>query len=545
MPDMGAGIDVASKVGGGKYKGAISGIADKISGVTSFMSKIPVIGPYASVATSIVDTVGDVASWFGFTREDAEEVPSSMMLRALSNPAHIDGTDTAECASLTAANNLSIDPRINGVTSAEDICSYESLFARWTLVKTMTWSSASASATILGSVPISPGYCNGTTSATGMICDLTTAAYVGLPFKYWRGDMEYMVICPVSKLHRGTLQIYWVPAGALTTATPTVAAMNALYDVSSDQVKKFTVGYAQDKPYLENIIIPSSIAIIPTGATNGRLVFAVANPLQAQLASTVDILVYARAGANMDYQVLNGTIPIYSNAGLAMQDLNAATLTYQGAEGDDTEEEDITILVPSSGEYAGDEILFGEKVRSVRALMQKFTYVTTEFTTICNIPHIPSASAAVATQFVFHTHYLRLFQGIAASTRLKMIPYGVNSDATANLIVGARTTVRDVLGTYPRQINNHLVPYQSANLRAAEFKFPYYFSKKYIEARVQWNAGPTWPVEDSIYATNAVGATVTFRTYRAFAGDIRPTCFVCVPRLTFTLAATPMTSYFL
>jgi len=521
----------ADMVAGGKYKGVVSGLADKVSGVTSMLSTLPVIGPYAGVATKIADTVGDVASWFGFTREDAEKVPVPMTQRPFSNPAHIDGDDTSESATLSMANSISIDPLINGVSPSEDQMSFPSLFSRWTLVKEMTWTPDQTTSTILGSIPVSPFYGEGVTSATTAQIYLTTAGYCGLPFKYWRGDMEYKVVIPVSKLHRGTLQVYWVPSGATSTATPTVSALNVIYDVAADEEKQISVGYAQDRPYLYSIILPQDVPILPTDYLNGRLLFMVVNPLQSQNAATgVDILVFARAKSNMDFQVLTDVVEFYTTGGVATAFIQNNSFTYQGATGDEDEEEDTVVsLVPDTGSYPAPEINFGENVSSARAMMQKFSWIARTPDTNNNFYHMPYQYANTGAHvMVYDSHYAYLFHGVASSMRWKVLPTSLTAMFSAHLQSPNRRGVHT-------QGNDNLFPTQIPVSGGGEIRIPYYSPMKYGLMRT---SDPN-SLQDYVSVIDSAGAEVTKRTCRAAGSDIRITCFASVPLVTLTDGSTP------
>jgi len=515
----------ADMVAGGKYKGAISGMADKISGVTSMLSGIPVIGPYAGVATKIADTVGDVASWFGFTREDAEKVPTTMVQRPISNAAHIDGDDMSEAATLSMANSISIDPLINGVSSSEDQMAFSSLFSRWTLIREFTWAPTASTSTTLGSIPISPFVCIGTTGTGTTAYFPTPAGYCGMPFKYWRGDMEYLIVIPVSKLHRGTLQIYWVPVGSNTTTSPTVSSLNVIYDVAADEEKQFSVGYARDSPFLYSALVSSDATIIPSGATNGRLVFSVVNPLQSQnSASSVDVLVFARAKSNMCFQVLTNGLSWYDTAGLHLASPQDAAFSYQGASGDEDKEEDtVFALVQESGEYPAAEINFGETVASARTMMQKFFWVDRTGGTTTLFNHLPSVvPSATPGVMQYDNHYAYLFHGIACGTRYKVLPV----DPTVALLATAHMITPSINASI-NLTNDNLMPTQTCRSGGAEFRLPYYSPMKYQTMRAQ----TATPLYDYVSVLTSANVEAARRVCRACAPDIRVTCFAAVPKI--------------
>jgi len=536
---------LASKIpGADKYKGKISGMADAITSVTSKMAGIPIIGPYASVATGIIDTVGDVASWFGFTREDKEEQPTSVNARPFSNPAHIDSMDTSDTTSLSLTNALSIDPRINGVTSAEDVCAYEKLFARWTLLSATTWAPGQAAGTQLYTFYVTPFLGNGVSTTTNTNVSLPVAGFVGLPFNYWRGDMEYMVIIPVSKLHRGTLQIYWVPFGSTTTASPTNSTLNMIYDVAADDVKMFSVGYARDQPYLRRVVMGTgdfTFVIAPQGYTNGQLVLRVVNPLQSQNpADSVTVFVFARGGQNMDFQMPADSISVVNRTGLIDMPMQTASFLYQGADGDeDGDEPEMMTLVPTSGEYPAEEINFGETIRSVRPLLQKFCYIGDHFQKIgaasnfMSFPHTWT-NVASAVNFNYSRHYSLMFHGVAGSMRYKLLANTTNLFAAAFPLLPSLTT--------PFQANTAEIPpltsYQTLSYGGAEFKIPYYNNRKFCCTMSVYTNPLKAPQTDAFYFGELDGTTDLIpRVLNAWGPDFRPTMFGYLPNISLTLVA--------
>ncbi len=531
---------VISKVAPGldKYKGKISGMADMITGVTSKLEGIPIIGPYASVATGIVDKIGDVASWFGFTREDAEEAPLSFNGRPFSNTAHIDSKDTSDTTSLSLTNAISIDPMINGLTSSADPCAYESLFERWTLIQQATWAPAAVAGSTIASLYVTPFYGLGAAGAELTTINLTTAGYVGLPFNYWRGDMEYLIVIPVSKLHRGTIQIYWVPFGSSSATYPASTTLNMIYDVSTDDEKQFVVGYARDAPYLRRVVFcPSTTTIAPQGYTNGQLVFRVVNPLQSQSSvDSVTISIFARGAKNMDFAMLGDHVDIVATTGLLSASMMGQTFTYQGASGDGEDEEtDVTeVLVPPSGEYPSEQINFGERIRSVRALLQKFYYFGYGFcsnqapTYILTAAHVAAFQSGIAVSFDFRTHYGLMYHGLAASCRYKLmgaLPQELYAAfPSVPPLTGATAGVIDTIGP--------LACYQTAAFSGAEFKIPYYSNLKFMTTRSQYTNAYAAPLIDNLVHVTLEGATVEFpRVWSAYGPDIRPNMFNHVPQM--------------
>jgi hypothetical protein len=257
----------------------VSGAVDKVQHVAEKLEKVPIIGAYAAPVAKAASAAKKVFSMFGFTRENAEEHPTPIVQRSVTNIAHFDGSDSSEMAALTPGNTISIDPTLAGFDD-KDCLSTADLFNRWTHVKTFTWSYSTPQDSLVVSVPITPMYATGGTDAK---FQFMTAGYFGLPFKYWRGDMEYLVVLPVSKLHRGSLQAVWLPfKDTSISASLTNTTLNQVWDVSAGGEKAFSIGYARDIPFAECRIMADGLSIVNYNYTNGTFALRVVNPLQSQ-----------------------------------------------------------------------------------------------------------------------------------------------------------------------------------------------------------------------------------------------------------------------
>lgn len=514
-----------------KPEGQVSKVADKVAGVASKLEGVPIIGEYAHAATKAAHAVSKVASWFGFTREDDEKEPIPVTMRSVTNVAHVDGVDVSDKASLTIGNTISIDPTLMGVSNQADCLSTADLFNRWTAIEQISWSPTAAAGSTLGTVYVSPSYCNGGNSSTYAAINMTTSGYFGLPFQYWRGDMEYLIVAPVSKLHRGTLQIYWVPFGSTPSSTVTNTTLNLIYDVSAGGEKQFTIGYARDLPFLKNWIIPTVTAIVPVGTTNGQFVLRVVNPLQSQNSTaSVTITVFARAKANMEFAVPRTVINVTTTGGQQLVPLNDS-IQYQGASGDeDAHEAQVQALVADSADYPADEILFGEKIESVRPLLQKFSKIYSAIPTANNLKIAIFGENRYSFDlalypWTFAMHYRNLYQGLAASERYKFITGG-------DMWIGGQSYGGE-LSINTQYVNDVSPMTFCGQNRGAEIVIPYYSPAKFYWAAL-YPHGNTSQYKTNIlwmFGVDGKVPTVPVTIYHAFGSDIRVTCFRQVPQV--------------
>lgn len=77
--------------GKGKARGAVSKVAGTISSVANSLAKVPIIGSYAGAIAGAADMAGDIAAFFGFTRQGEEPRPAAVFDVGYNNPAATEG----------------------------------------------------------------------------------------------------------------------------------------------------------------------------------------------------------------------------------------------------------------------------------------------------------------------------------------------------------------------------------------------------------------------------------------------------------------------
>jgi hypothetical protein len=498
---------------------------------------LPIIGGVASAVDTAATAAKSVMSWFGFTRSRDNLAPTRIVNRAFSNLANCDGVDLSETAGLMQTNQISSDPLY--VSSDETDCmAFNSLFSRWTLVKSTFWDGSFVTGSTVTTIPVTPFYGAGTTTSIHP----TTAGFVGMPFNYWRGDMEYKIVIPVSKLHRGNLQVLWVPVGAAVPSSVTNTTLNAIYDVATSEEKDFVVGFARDQPFLTVNPITDALTLIPVGSTNGRLILRVITPLVSPNpdATAVDVLIFARARSNMEFAMPGRNIVFRNPDGSGLANFSILTNVFlQGASGDgDNNVADSITLVNPSGFYPGDELLFGEKIESVRALLQKPSQLfgnTNDLTdayetkrlTFFQLGFIPCIAAPDDYQFwTWQGWYRSMFTGLACSERFK-IATSLPAWAAA---VAADITSLPLVGT---ELPSTLAPWSNCTdtSKGHEVQIPYYSPRKYVLA---YDVTPAGGRRTEVYLQNGPQANNRFVIFYSYGDDIRVVGFRQIPTVNFS-----------
>jgi len=226
-------------------------------------------------------------------------------------------------------------------------------------------------------------------------------------------------------------------------------------------------------------------------------------------------------------------------------------IILQGASGDDdSHEEEPVVLVQPSADYPMEDLLFGERVESVRSLMQKpcqVKYIAEDSKSWCFTPLGPLQTVAnhmdstMNVAFTWAGFYRVLYTGIACSERFKIFP----RDSSW---WGAEPIFRQSFGTELKPAVGPLAPmtFAGPNL-GAEFVIPYYSQRKYLLA---WQGGNTLDIAGyyesfNVERLNRINASdrdgglnlASPAAYYSFGPDIRATCFRQVPsfRLDFSI----------
>lgn len=139
-------------------KKPISSVATSISGIASKLTKVPGIAPYAMATQQMANAVGGVARAFGYSKPTCLQEPKRVRAQMLNSMAVGDGQDECDVLALTSKQEVSIDPRLVGL-SEQDEMDIEYLCGIESWIGSTTWLPADAPDQVLCSIPVSPWYC--------------------------------------------------------------------------------------------------------------------------------------------------------------------------------------------------------------------------------------------------------------------------------------------------------------------------------------------------------------------------------------------------
>jgi len=553
--------DKASHTDKGKSSG--SHVMSQIADVMDVASNLPVIGSFAKAGGVAAHAAASVLSFFGFTREAGQKPPTPFVGRTFGNIANVDGVDISDIAGLSMDNGISIDPTLSGF-APEDCLSNVDFFQRWTLIDSYPWGTDTPPGTILLNIPVTPSLTRAVAGSGIVTAHMMTAGFYGLPFAYWRGDMEYRLVIPVSKLHRGAIQVLWCPLGSSADGQDvTNLSFNKIFDVSDPRDHDFSIGYCREDPFLSNEVVTQDISmIVNVSSVNGFLTVKVINPLMAQTETAgTRVFLFGRAGANMKFAQPRDNVRFVDSslipAPAVYEFYNQVSL--QGNEGGtlgdgETMAPVMDVLVPTSGDYPSADILFGEDIQSLRALLQKpsligklhgSSYTTglygIPFTRYYPTPGAPAASySGRQPPWTWAGHYRSPFLGLSASERYKLV-----ANQPCFMGAGPISYVGSPQYLASQTTNSTLWPLTySEPTRGAEFTIPNYHRRKfrsgYATPTVNISTGVINDFEAVRVVVNGpeitisgVGLSPDFMAYYSFGPDIRGTCFRQLPAVVF------------
>jgi hypothetical protein len=455
-----------------KPKPTVSGVAGRVAaGITAAAESFPFIAPFAAPAAAAASVVSDIAALFGFTRDTGMRPPEPTINRLSSGMTYVDGSDTSETVAMFQSNNLSSDPREGGGEGG-DVASTASLYERWSIVERFNIADTDGVGMCdVPHMPVSPFYCGQTLGRHY----LTTAGFVGLPFRYWSGTMEYVIYVVSGPTVKGRMLVTWEPYvnAALSYPTdPSHRVANVSIDLCGTSATVLKVGMSSIYPALEQHISSSHTSTGWTHATaNGQLGFYIQAPLVTSKTTgfSVKIVVFARGGSDMKFGV-----PVLLNS-VDEESICLEHIRFEAAPGSLAPVEMATpqFMASTSATYPTKEVLWGEDFLSVRALMQRFSamsrgrFLTGVTSPVCGFLHhmTPPCNLAIflgdanatniqlsetgavtdtkhRVQFNWGGYYSQLFVGVRGSTRLKISYTGtVDSQLMAAAVRGIDNAV--------------------------------------------------------------------------------------------------------
>jgi len=384
--------------------GPISKPASTVARVARMLTKVPVIGPFATATEMGASAIGKIAGLFGFT--NVPVIDNVMPLRPVAS-APLATTEIGynyEKLTVDVKNELSIDSGVLGLPSTDELA-IQHIVGHESYLTTASWYGAtSVGATLFWSNPCPGLYYAGNADLGNGNSSLymTPLAWGSAPFNNWRGDIIYRFKFVCTRFHRGRVQILFDPAGDTANnlfgaTAPSNAVFNIIVDLTVDTDIEVRIPYQQALGWLStesfvkqnstwnfpwNSATSSSGVTLPSGFPynplyhNGTIQMEVLTELTGpETNPEIGVMVFVRAADNFElanptsYNIANPYTPVSYLAPQSKSEPD--TLIIGGA--------------VHSHDPGSNRVNFGESIISFRQLIRRMNlteirYLTTTST---------------------------------------------------------------------------------------------------------------------------------------------------------------------
>lgn len=353
-------------------------ITEKVCSATAeaadALSVVPTIAPLATATSMAARGLGKLARLYGFSKPTIPAEPKNMRLQMVGPLATTDTADPSIKLTVTSDQQVSIDPRIAGVATGDEL-TVADIAGRETALGTIAWSSTQGNGTLLYNWRVQPFAC----PLSGSTYYPTACAFACMPFKYWRGTLRYRFRIVNSGFHRGQLRFTWDP-NYIGAAVPEMnVGLNRIVNIESERDVVIDIPWGSHRPFLArpNTIASSanygaSTRYTTTGNySNGVLAVHVQNTLASAGATATSISVVCFVScpdlcvAVPNDPSLSELVNVYSSVPQAsMGDVDEGAMPEMGS-GDPM----AATACPSDLSH----VFFGEKIVSFRQLLKRFS----------------------------------------------------------------------------------------------------------------------------------------------------------------------------
>jgi len=355
--------------------GPISGPASTVARYASLLKGVPIIGTFATATEMGANAVSGIAKLFGFTNVPELSPAHSVRPSPLPRLASPEIGFPVETLTLDCKNELSIDPRILGL-SGEDELAIESIVRRQSYLCSTTWSTTTLVDTPLFTSRVTP-FMMDNDGGTYNKMYFTPMGYVCPLFKHWRGDIIFTFKFVASPFHKGRVRISYDPYSTTiqTVGDTGSGTFNTIVDLGAETEVEVRVPYQQALAWLKTsgsfapTNVPFSTSASPAltlddTAHNGMISMKVLTLLTAPVSTApVTIMVFVKAADNLEF------------ANPQPSTTTSTLWTIQSSEE----------IIGVKAEIGGSSTLkmdryrvnFGETIRSLRPLLRRANYTET------------------------------------------------------------------------------------------------------------------------------------------------------------------------
>lgn len=293
--------------------GAISRPASAVANVASYLTKVPIIGPFARATQIGATAVGSIAKIFGFTNVPviANVHGYQPMNAPMLASGHI-GTPVQKL-SLDPKQELSLDPTLHGLLPGDEL-SIPYIKKKESYLGSGTWATSDAVDKLLWCCRVNPALLqaanvvNSSAVTVGQRVYHTPVSYMSQMFFNWRGSLVIRIKIIATKFHKGRLKISYDPRSDITSSSPDVNTVyTKIVDIGEEDDIEIEIPYHQDTPWLlvDKTLVNNwnTTGSLPNrvGTDNGVLTIRVLTTLTAPATGSIKVLAFVQGGDDFEY----------------------------------------------------------------------------------------------------------------------------------------------------------------------------------------------------------------------------------------------------
>lgn len=371
VPQSGSEVDEANA------NGFISKPATAIASMAGKLENVPVIGKYATATKTMAGATADVARNFGYCRPPVTENAAPRRPTVVSNLALTNTPDNVEKLTTDDKQELSIDPSIMNLPSA-DCFNIKEIAKKESFLVSFTWPDSFFG--FLWNSRVSPMLWRALAGPPAQAW-FPACAFAAMPFENWSGSMKFRFQVVCSSFHRGRLRIVFDPTGTQTTPELNTA-YTRIIDIADTQDFTIEIPHMQTRTLLTRAEPPFTpvatqygTSVLPPLSTGNGTIAVYAETILTTPNNTVDTPVEINVFVSMgdDFEVYNpgNGFQYYgfvAQSGMELHPVSNATT-------------ELNIPLKEEAELIGGKLIvndkiplvyMGETIKSFRTLLKRY-----------------------------------------------------------------------------------------------------------------------------------------------------------------------------
>lgn len=520
--------------------GPVESFASSAKRISSLLSSIPTIGPFATASSIAFGALESVAAIFGWSRPVTIDEPIIVKNQPYQNGANTIGYETNLRITLDPKQELTVSPSV--LATERDDMVISSIAGRTSYLTSFTWAPTDVQMTPLWQSRVTPYLHTWAYDGDNQYFYQPTAmAFAVTPFAYWHGSITYRFEFVTSAFHRGKFGVYFEPnisqLGLINSDISLNKQFIRVVDIQETQAFEVTVRWASPRAWcgtdvqgtIENY--GSNLTILRPEYCNGYITVIPFTRLQSPDGNSIPVNVYVRCddlqvNAMLDRSMPNSRI-IRTQSGV-MPSSEVSNMDLNNSKDDAS-----TICLYH----------FGERPVSFRALLKRYnvtryqtidevksegsTYITVDLPIFPDNTLPYGATTPTLSQHDLISYLMYAYIGYRGGIRKRVRVVGeCNLNALSQFQVSLQNTQTNVWpGTtigadpYNASMNGtvHFVPHSNGGI---EFECPFYSSNLF-----------QFSFHDDRYHSDHNGVMIPYwvkgyRTTFVVEGPCRPTAFV-------------------